>query len=194
MHMWILGHAGLGYQISKWMGQDKPLKFLILGTQLPDLIDKPLYYFARKLTGREGSDIGLISGTRTFGHTLIFFGILVCCYVFMLSRDRGKSTRVPKMKAIIVGVATHLLLDFFSKMEVFIGSWGPRSNSKTLEFVTHVLCWPAFGLNFPGQDLKQVMTFTDILPPPIVFLSDIVGAIILWRLWRSRFDAHNLRR
>ncbi len=83
-----------------------PVRWLVLGTVLPDLIDKPLYYTLTAITGRHGNDLGLICGTRTIGHTLLL------AVVPAILAWRGSL----KAKALTLGLLTHLILDFIGDL------------------------------------------------------------------------------
>ena len=74
--MFLLGHLGIGRELVKPFSKGLPLAGIFLGTILPDLIDKPLYYSLAVITHKWGSELGLISGTRTFGHTAAFLLLL----------------------------------------------------------------------------------------------------------------------
>src|SRR5207245_8990653 len=69
--MFVLGHLGIGSWLAARRVRADSIAWLLFGAVLPDLIDKPLYYALSFATGRHGAALGLISSTRTFGHTLI---------------------------------------------------------------------------------------------------------------------------
>lgn len=98
--MFVLGHLGIGSFIAKPWRTGLPRRALLIGTLLPDLIDKPLYYLASAWSGEHG--YGIITGTRTFGHTAIFN--LTLASAMFLSKSKT-------LAALTLGVATHLLLD-----------------------------------------------------------------------------------
>ncbi|MDE2510595.1 MAG: metal-dependent hydrolase, partial [Elusimicrobia bacterium] len=130
--MFPLGHLGLGLQTAKPFRRDRPLKPLLLGTLLPDLIDKPLYYGLSLATGHSGADLGLIAGTRSFGHTVLFTAALAA-----LARARRSKT----LAALALGSATHLLLDLITDMSES-GFDGPRLMSQSVK----TLVWPLMGV------------------------------------------------
>jgi hypothetical protein len=175
--MWIFGHLGIGYEIVRQQGFQRSWsrRTILVGTLLPDLIDKPLYLAGMLITGQKGSAIGLISGTRTFGHTALFLIILVSISSFSKTRLWG---------ALSLGVATHLFLDLFSKI----------SSHRTLEYVTHSLLWPAFGSSFPGQDLTPIHKLSDLTPQPIVAICEILGGWLLWRELTKRKSQDTLKK
>jgi len=97
--MFLLGHLGIGSWIAARRVRAEQLGWLLLGTLLPDLVDKPLYYALVFATGRRGAELGLVTGTRTFGHTLL---LLVALWL-VLPRRSGAP--------LALGMLTHLALD-----------------------------------------------------------------------------------
>ncbi len=103
--MIFFGHLGIGSALTRPFRRRDPYRawrWLLLGTLLPDLIDKPLYYGLSFATGLKSADLGLICGTRTFGHTL-----LLCAWIAGL----GRFKRSDQFNALAMGVLTHLALD-----------------------------------------------------------------------------------
>jgi hypothetical protein len=91
--MFVLGHLGIGLGLAWLLTYRRPIsidyRLVLVGTLLPDLIDKPLGL----LLGLEG---------RLWAHTLLFLvGLLA---VSRIPRIRG-------LQWVGFGVATHLLLD-----------------------------------------------------------------------------------
>jgi len=91
--MYLLGHLGIGLGLAWLLAWKTRLpvdyRLVLLGTILPDLVDKPL---------------GLLLGleARLWAHTLVFVGAIL-----------GVSL-VPSLRGLVylgLGVATHLLLD-----------------------------------------------------------------------------------
>lgn len=74
---------------------DGAIPWLLLGTQLPDLIDKPLAWF------------GVLQAARSLGHSLLVAGPLVVLLALWLRR-RGRG---PAGEALVVGFVSHLLGD-----------------------------------------------------------------------------------
>ena len=162
--MFVLGHMGIGLKTARPFRRDLPLKPLLLGTLLPDLIDKPLYYGLSFSTGRHGAALGLISGTRTFGHT-----ILLTASLGALAAAR----RSKVLAALTLGAATHLLLDAVSDV-----------CTHRTDFSLRVLVWPLLGWRFPayahvglGEHLGHVME-------PFFLFAELLGAAILLIEWR----------
>lgn len=97
------GHLAVGYvvyslAVRAWFRcppTGAPTVALALGTQLPDLIDKPLTWWFNVFDG------------RAFGHSVLAM-LPVCLGVYLLARQRGLGRAGG---AFGVGVATHLVSD-----------------------------------------------------------------------------------
>src|SRR5438046_1788161 len=100
--MFIFGHLGIGTKLVTSWGRKFPLFALLIGTILPDVIDKPLYHGLAYVIGHDEARQTLISGTRTFGHTALFLGIVVA--IAYLKNSAA-------LKAVGLGISTHLLID-----------------------------------------------------------------------------------
>jgi hypothetical protein len=121
--LFVLGHVGIGPRLLGRVRERLPYRWLILGCLLPDLIDKPLYYF--------GPPWALITGSRTFGHTGLFLLALLAGAVV---------SRAPAAWAVFAGVATHLVLDIVG--ELFTGA---DANST----IWLAVLFPLLGVRFP---------------------------------------------
>ena len=163
--MFLLGHLGIGLKTAQPFRRDLPLKPLLIGTLLPDLIDKPLYYGLAWATGRRGVDIGLISGTRTFGHTLLLTASLAA----LASARRSKL-----LAALALGSATHLFLDVVS--DVF---------TRTTAYSLRVLAWPLLGWRFPGYMYEGLGEHLSHFRQPFFLYAELIGAMILFVEWRT---------
>jgi hypothetical protein len=102
--MWPIGHAATAYLLytlsarSRETGPPSHWAVLVVGvaSQLPDLIDKPLAWYA-----------GILPGGRTLGHSL-FLLVPLSLLVYEFARRRD----VPEYGvAFTVGVVSHTLLD-----------------------------------------------------------------------------------
>lgn len=129
--MFVFGHSVLGFKLVKLLKKENPRFFveitredrlLLLGTLLPDLIDKPLFYLFH-------DQISLVTGTRTFGH------MLWPALVFSLWRP----TRM-----LGFGMLTHLGLDHIPEV---IQSW--VTGALDFNYRWEGFFWPVFGLHFP---------------------------------------------
>src|SRR5436190_18659350 len=91
--MFVLGHVGIGRTIASAKSCHLPFLAFAVGAVLPDVIDKPLYYTRL---------FGLVTCTRTFGHTGLFLLAVVAGALW---------TRSPVARALALGAATHPILD-----------------------------------------------------------------------------------
>ena len=128
--MYPLGHLGIGSHLvprrlrTHW-------RWLALGCLLPDLLDKPWFLWMEELHTP--------SGSRLFGHTLLFCALLgLAAFLF----------RSPALRALGLGVLTHLALDLAGELAA-----GMRPIWKGW------LLWPLFGWRFPVE--------ANALAPPI---------------------------
>jgi len=116
-------------------------RWILFGTLLPDLIDKPVFL----LLSRYFHDAGWEAGKRGLGHTLVFLVLLAAI---------SKARRSPTLWAITVGTATHLALDVISKS---------TEGSATAVGSLRVLFWPFAGWSFPtlshGMHGIEIWTF-----------------------------------
>jgi hypothetical protein len=153
--MFALGHLGLGKTIAarpyrRFSRREKRAFFL--GTLLPDLIDKPLFYIPFWVTGRRGE---ILSGTHLFAHTGLFLLVLIVAALV---------TRSPPLRALTIGVATHYLLDVVG-LTLGLGT----------------LLWPLLGWNFPTFPFKNLGHHLATILNPITLAGELAGAAILWR-------------
>jgi hypothetical protein len=132
--MYPVAHIGIGSLIvlktyyRKY--QNVKLSHIFLGTLLPDLIDKPIYYIGKYFQVAEYSLLS-VAGSRNYSHTLLFAVI-----IFGLSLTSRKAL----LLSVSLGVISHQLIDIISDMLI---SWNYRSISLGLIF------WPAYGTRFP---------------------------------------------
>jgi membrane-bound metal-dependent hydrolase YbcI (DUF457 family) len=167
--MWVLGHLGIGSGIARRISRGLPIGWLLFGTVLPDLIDKPLYYGLSLATGKRGFDLGLVSCTRTFGHTAIF---LVAIAIYAWAR------RSRAAAAVALGVGTHLVLDAFQDywFRAFLGNEGESSALVALLFPFHLARFSEMPFASLAEHLRSVGR-------PFLLVSEGIGALILARLW-----------
>ncbi len=159
--MFVLGHLGLGKKLAarpyrRFSRGDKRAFFA--GTLLPDLIDKPLFYVHFWLTGRRD---GLLSGTHLFGHTGLFLLVLSAAAL---------ATRSSALRALAIGVATHLVLDFVG-LSMDLGT----------------LLWPLFGWRFPLYPFNTLGQHLTTVFRPVTLAGELLGgAVLAWDWRRSR--------
>jgi hypothetical protein len=162
--MFPLGHLGIGLETARPFRRALPLKPLLLGTLVPDMLDKPLYYGLALATGRHGRELGIVAGTRNFGHTVL----LTAGLAGLASMRRSKV-----LAALALGSATHLLLDLVSD---FLEN-GARDTFKAL-------LWPLLGWQFPFYAKFGLHDHFLRIQEPVIFTSEIIGALLLIREWR----------
>ena len=163
--MFWLGHLGIGLATAKTVDRNPPLKPLFLGTLLPDLIDKSLYYGHSWATDRSGAALGLISGTRTFGHTAL---LAAAVYAMGTVRKSRAAT------ALSLGMATHLLLDIVTDLCIH-GHVSPKA-----------FAWPLFGWGFPVYAFTGWHEHASTLRHPFMITAEALGALLLFVEWRRR--------
>ena len=168
--MFPLGHLGLGLKTAEPFAKGLPRKTLLLGTLLPDLIDKPLYHVLSLATGRQGAALGIVAGTRSFGHTFLFTAALG-----ILARTR----RSTMLAALALGAATHLLLDVVT--DAFTVPSFLRGGAADS---FRILAWPLLGLQFPFT-VRGLIDHLGHVFNPFIMTAEIVGALILYREWRK---------
>jgi hypothetical protein len=155
--MFALGHLGIGKRLAARPFRQFSLidkRAFFVGALLPDLIDKPLYYIPAWVTGRHGAAAGILSGTHLFAHTGLFLVVLTAAALVTRSRP---------LRALAIGVTTHLVLDFV----------GLSMNLGTL-------LWPLFGTHFPIYPFRSLSQHLGTIFNPITFIGEALGASILW--------------
>jgi hypothetical protein len=166
--MFYFGHVGIGRKIVSPFARGLPAKAILIGTILPDLIDKPLFYGWAAWHGRPGSDLGLMSGTRTFAHTALFLVLLTL--IATLKRSRT-------FAALSLGVASHLLLDTGSSALI----------SEELARASQIsLLWPLRGMKFPNFPHASFWEHLLTLQEPILLGGEIVGILLIFWDYRKR--------
>ena len=165
--MLLFGHLGLGSNIVSPLAKGLPRRPLLLGTLLPDLIDKPLYYgmlflfrnldLAQDLTQSPGAQLPLVHGTRSFGHTALF--VLILTFAAILKRSRI-------LAALSLGVSSHLLIDSFSNENFHLAS---------------SLLWPWGGFDFPHHRYHQMSDYYSfILNNPVILGGELTGIVLFF--------------
>lgn len=166
--MFLLGHLGVGSKLASPLSRGLSRGALLLGTVLPDLIDKPIYYGLVLLQGREQTVSGLIAGTRSFGHTALL--LLALTAVSILRRSKY-------FAALALGVATHLLLD--NVYEVLM----PEYHHSALV----ALLWPLQGWQFAVMNARDVGEHLAKVSRPPLLIGEIAGfGILAWDEWTRR--------
>jgi LexA-binding, inner membrane-associated putative hydrolase len=165
--MFALGHLGIGKKMAarpyRRFSRVERRAFLC-GALLPDLIDKPLFYVPFWLTGKQGPASGILSGTHLFAHTGLFLAVLFVAGLIAHSRA---------LRALAIGVATHLVLDVVGL---------------SVGLVT--LLWPLFGWRFPAYPFKSLGQHLGTILNPITLTGELLGAAILWSDYRRARRQH----
>ena len=172
--MFILGHMGFGSQMASPFSKNLARRWLLFGTVLPDLIDKPLYYGLSAVTHKRGSELGLIVGTRTIGHTGIFLLTLTSLAVLRKSRLVG---------AVALGVATHLFLDNFSDQFVSYFIAG-QTTDKAVSSALLALLYPFYQQTFGASPFHGARDHLSHLSNAYTVVTETLGASILY--WNHR--------
>jgi hypothetical protein len=157
--MFLLGHLGIGKKLADPWIRALPIAPFLAGTLLPDLIDKPLYYTLALVTGKRGAELGLISGTRTIGHTAILLAAITALAI---------ARKSPALKALAIGMLTHFILDAASGFLLDLDD-----DSAIVAFL-----WPLKG-PFPAYPFKSGGEhMSSILRLPLL-ASELLGALLL---------------
>ena len=149
------GHAAVGYLTFSILRRaryrdvptDASIAWLLLGTQFPDLIDKPLAW-----------GLGVLPSGRSLGHSLLF-AIPVAILVDRWLRRRGQ---VAASQGFAVGYVTHLLTDALDVLPLFRGGleWGSFMLWPVLEspdYGTEPSLWPpSIGIDPTGTGLDSI--------------------------------------
>src|SRR6266849_4502290 len=166
--MFPLGHLGIGtYAAARRVSTDG-LPWFLLGTLLPDLVDKPLYYALRLAFGHPA---GIVSGTRTFGHTLLFVLVLFA----LLPRRIGAP--------LSLGILTHLALDGLGDLAGVLVPWlGHHPSSPN---ALHAIFFPLLGPRFPVSPFRNAFEHFATLGNAWVLAGELVGAALLVWQWKA---------
>ena len=164
--MWPWGHAALGYllyTVFVWVRTREPptdvgVLALLVGTQAPDLIDKPLAWY-----------IHVLEYGRSLAHS-VFTGGLILLVVVLFLRRRGHRTAAA---AFAVGYLSHLVGDSYAY--VLAGSW------ENLAF----LVWPLLPIPGVEYELEGVLAHLARLDASAVYSEGVLlagGVFLLWLL------------
>ena len=182
--MFLLGHIGIGSRLARPLVAREALPWLVVGCVLPDVLDKPLYYGLSLPTGKHAQELGLISSTRTFGHTLLF---AMLCWLLMSRVSLRAAGLAGRGFALFAGLLTHLLLDVGGQV------WGPIADRitgtpplpiigpTTLEGVL----FPLFGPHFPIAPFHSFGEHAASLTNSYVVFGELLGGALLLLDWRA---------
>ena len=187
--MFILGHVGIGSRLGTLLPRVRAAhasRWLILGTLLPDLVDKPLYYGLKLATGREGAALGLISCTRTVGHSALF-----ALLVWLLLRALG---RREVALVVLAGMATHWVLDVGGDLSGYLSHvLGLTSGPYGLSAV-RALVFPLMGAHFDVSPFHNAREHMTALVQTYTLVGEVVGGVLLLLAWRRGHAARTAGR
>jgi hypothetical protein len=169
--MFVLAHLGIGTWMARRSVRGEQLVWVLLGTLLPDLIDKPLYYALVFATGRHGAQLGLISSTRTVGHTLL----LLLALLALLPRRIGAP--------LALGMATHLFLDELGDLAGLVLPFA-RTASSGPSVLTAIL-FPLLGWRFPVLPYASAVQHAASIVNVWTLACEVAGAALLAWQWRT---------
>jgi len=199
--MFLLGHIGIGTRMARPLSAKSAWPWLVAGCVLPDLLDKPLYYALCAATGRHAAELGLISSTRTIGHSLVF--ALACALLLRAvplparARDAlparrpdssgDAQVRSQRALALLLGMVSHLLLDLGSDV------W-----NRTADLLARVppappigpptaaaVFFPLLGPHFPIAPFHSFAEHAASQLSGYVVFGELAGAALLLADWRA---------
>lgn len=168
--MWPWGHLAVGYLTYVAVialcdhGEQRTgtLTAVVIGTQFPDLIDKPLAW-----------SLGLLPSGRSLAHSLLI-AVVVLPAVYRLSRRRGHGEAAV---AFGVGYVTHSLVDLGPGVV-----WGLlRGHLHQLQWTTY-LVWPVLAAPpYPHDSSFGSHISAFALDPYVLFQFGLFGvAVMVW--------------
>jgi membrane-bound metal-dependent hydrolase YbcI (DUF457 family) len=123
----------------------------LVGTLLPDLLDKPLFYLFKDH----------VLGTRSYGHTFLFLLFWIAIGFYLKSVF---------FKAMAYGVFTHFVLDYVGDA---------LFSADRIVFNNRILFWPFQGVEFPESLYltfhEQINRFSN----SYTFWTETIGFILL---------------
>ena len=162
--MWPWGHVALGYLlyvVYVWtVTRDRPTGMgviaLLVGTQTPDLIDKPLAWYFHVL------EYG-----RSLAHSVLTGGLILLAVVWYLRRQGHRTAAA----AFAVGYLSHLVGDSYTF--VLAGTW------ENLAF----LVWPLLPIPNAETELEGLFAHLARLDASAVYSEGVLlagGVFLLW--------------
>lgn len=162
--MWPWGHAALGYLLYviylRLRSRERPtgrnVIALLLGTQTPDLIDKPLAWY-----------LHVLEYGRSLAHSMLTGGMILFAVVLYL-RHRGHRKLAT---AFAIGYLSHLVGDSYTS--ALAGNW---------EYLAF-LVWPL--LPIPGADREVEGLFAHLarLDASVIYSDGVLLAASVFVLW-----------
>jgi hypothetical protein len=166
-----LGHLAVGYLtfvVYRHYRSGDPtvpmagvLLALAVGTQFPDLVDKPLSHW------------GVLVSGRSLGHSVLLFLPLSGVVWWVAKRTRRREQGV----AFLVGVVSHLVAD--SYRVALRGEWAK---------LTHLLYPVTTPIDYPSDQVSPLLRVLRYYATPEVTVEIAVIVLVLvlltWQLWR----------
>jgi hypothetical protein len=178
--MLFLAHAGIGEKLVSPWSRRLPatmVAWVVLGTLLPDFVDKPHYYALSWATGMRGEALGLICGTRTIGHTALFTLAIAL---------GGWFTRSRAALALALGCASHLVLDNVG--DAILTRLYP--DAPAIDSALTALTWPFWRQQFSPAPFHDVFEHLRGWLNPLALVTEpIGGAILAWDYWKYRHES-----
>ncbi|SFR36549.1 metal-dependent hydrolase [Halogeometricum limi] len=160
--MWPWGHLAFAYvlysSLSRLWNRGPPswpgVALVVVGSQMPDLVDKPLAW-----------TFGVLPSGRSFAHSLLAGTVIVILVVSLLSR-----LDVPSPGAFVLGYYSHLLGD--SYQPILAG------NYQELAF----LLWPVLPLDVANEPTVGILHYllNARLDGQMTFELGLAAAVVLW--------------
>ena len=162
--MWPLGHVAIAYLCYTLATRARfdappahiPALFLVVGSQFPDLVDKPLAWY-----------LGVIPTGRTLAHSLfVLVPLSITLYLIAVRYDRGEYG-----VAFAIGALSHIVVDALPAL------WDTR------EAATHLL-WPVVPVEEYEEGPPSIAALLeDSLSDPY-FLLEFALAAVAFVYWR----------
>lgn len=130
---------------------------LVVGTQLPDLVDKPLAW-----------TFGVLPSGRSLGHSLLFV-VLLGAVVWNVGR---RYDRRPAAVAFLIGHLSHVVVDVLPAVRA--GQWE----------IVGALLWPLLPVyQYPGELNRGIVDFLLALDFAALPLVGVVASVLTLGLW-----------
>jgi hypothetical protein len=169
--MLLFGHIGVGAQLARpFAGKTGHFRlpdflWVGLGTLLPDIIDKSLFFLNRHWSFAPE----LITSSRTVGHTAL---------LLLLLGFTAWSVRLRPLALAVLGMATHLLLDNVSDRLL-----GVAESSAHLALV-----FPTEGWRFASYPFESFGEHFRAMLNPVTLGFEGLGMFLLsWEAWKQAY-------
>lgn len=179
--MFIFGHLGIGSTVVRPWTRGLSRRWVFAGILAPDILDKSLYYGLVFITGQRGDALGLISGTRTFGHTaLLLIGIV---FASVISKSRA-------LAAFSLGMASHLLLDNVMDRILLATRPADYSAGDAPTSAVQALLYPFYAGRFATMPFTTTLGHLETILNPYILTCEFIGVgLLLWDQWKRSHRA-----